>query len=122
MSPWNPNGRVSPCAPGCWKSERAGPTTMARFSATHGLRVTRATTIPTFPWSCLMNASGNRFSRQESLVPQDILASLHVTVIGVGAIGRQVALQSAALGVRKLGLVDFDVVEPTNVTTQGYLN
>ena len=42
-------------------------------------------------------------------------------MIGVGAIGRQVAVQLAALGVRQLQLVDFDVVEPTNITTQGYL-
>jgi molybdopterin/thiamine biosynthesis adenylyltransferase len=48
------------------------------------------------------------------------LGSLTVTVIGVGAIGRQVALQLAALGVRTLQLIDFDTVELTNVTTQGY--
>ena len=42
------------------------------------------------------------------------------TVIGVGAIGRQVALQLAAMGIRRLQLVDFDRVEATNVTTQGY--
>jgi sulfur carrier protein ThiS adenylyltransferase len=38
----------------------------------------------------------------------------------VGAIGRQVALQLAALGARRLQLVDFDEVDVTNVTTQGY--
>jgi sulfur carrier protein ThiS adenylyltransferase len=43
-----------------------------------------------------------------------------VTVIGVGAIGRQVALQLASIGVTKLQLIDFDTVELTNVTTQGY--
>jgi len=42
-------------------------------------------------------------------------------VIGVGAIGRQVALQLAAIGVRRLQLIDMDTVELTNVTTQGYL-
>jgi sulfur carrier protein ThiS adenylyltransferase len=41
-------------------------------------------------------------------------------VIGVGAIGRQAALQLAAIGVRRLQLVDFDVVDASNVTTQGY--
>lgn len=63
----------------------------------------------------------DRFTRQQDLVPAARLESLPVTVIGVGAIGRQVALQLAAIGVRRLKLVDFDVVDATNVTTQGYL-
>jgi len=44
-----------------------------------------------------------------------------VTVIGVGAIGRNVAIQLAAVGVPRLQLIDFDTVDETNVTTQGYL-
>jgi sulfur carrier protein ThiS adenylyltransferase len=44
-----------------------------------------------------------------------------ITVIGIGAIGRQVTLQLAAIGARRLQLVDFDRVDITNVTTQGYL-
>jgi len=67
-----------------------------------------------------MTSKSNRFIRQADLVPQDHLASLSATVIGVGAIGRQVALQLAALGVRRLQLIDFDQVDLTNVTTQGY--
>jgi molybdopterin/thiamine biosynthesis adenylyltransferase len=63
----------------------------------------------------------DRFERQRDLVPQERLPSLSATIIGVGAVGRQVALQLAAIGVRRLQLVDFDRVEPTNVTTQGYL-
>ena len=62
----------------------------------------------------------DRFSRQMELVPRRKLADLTATVIGVGAIGRQVALQLAALGVPRLQLIDFDTVEDTNVTTQGY--
>ena len=62
----------------------------------------------------------NRFTRQADLVPQMRLEALTVDVIGVGAIGRQVALQLAALGAVKLRLFDFDTVELTNVTTQGY--
>jgi hypothetical protein len=61
-----------------------------------------------------------RFERQQGLVPQERLAAVRATVIGVGAIGRQVALQLAAIGVRRLQLVDFDRVELTNVTSQGY--
>jgi sulfur carrier protein ThiS adenylyltransferase len=67
-----------------------------------------------------MPAKESRFQRQEDLVPQNRLAELKATVIGVGAIGRQVALQLAAIGVPRLQLVDFDVVDLTNVTTQGY--
>ncbi|MBN71643.1 MAG: thiamine biosynthesis protein ThiF [Gimesia sp.] len=68
-----------------------------------------------------MNLISDRFVRQSDLVPKDKLNRLPVTVIGVGAIGRQVALQLAALGAQRLQLVDFDQVEPTNITTQGYL-
>lgn len=69
-----------------------------------------------------MNGSNqNRFSRQEGLVPRDRLEGLAISVIGVGAIGRQVALQLTSLGARHMTLVDFDEVEEVNVTTQGYL-
>ena len=68
-----------------------------------------------------METTHDRFSRQQDLVPQDRLASVKATVIGVGAIGRQVALQLAAIGTPKLQIVDFDAVDLTNVTTQGYL-
>jgi molybdopterin-synthase adenylyltransferase len=62
----------------------------------------------------------NRFERQASLVPAERLINLRATVIGVGAIGRQVALQLAAIGVRRMQLLDFDQVELTNLTTQAY--
>jgi len=68
-----------------------------------------------------MDETAGRFTRQRDLVPFAKLEDMTVTVIGVGAIGRQVALQLAALGVRLLRLVDFDTVELTNITTQGYL-
>lgn len=64
--------------------------------------------------------TSDRFARQAELVPRERLQEITVTVIGVGAIGRQVALQAAALGVRRLQIVDFDHVELSNVTTQGY--
>jgi hypothetical protein len=67
-----------------------------------------------------MNHIPSRFSRQADLVPQDRLASFQATVIGVGAIGRQVALQLAAIGTPRIQLIDFDVVDATNITTQGF--
>lgn len=61
-----------------------------------------------------------RYSRQRDIVPADRLATHACTVIGVGAIGRQVALQLTAVGVTRLQLIDFDTVEESNVATQGY--
>lgn len=63
----------------------------------------------------------DRFTRQQDLVPADRLSGVATTVIGVGAIGRQVALQLASIGASRIQLVDFDEVDQTNVTTQGYL-
>jgi sulfur carrier protein ThiS adenylyltransferase len=68
-----------------------------------------------------MSTAENRFARQEALVPSHQLKESAATVIGVGAIGRQLALQLAAIGVPRLQLIDFDIVTPTNVTSQGYL-
>ncbi len=68
-----------------------------------------------------MIGSDSRFERQAGLVPREQLAQISATVIGVGAIGRQVALQLASLGISRLQLIDFDQVEPTNISTQGYL-
>lgn len=62
----------------------------------------------------------DRFIRQQELVPRNRLAELTVTVIGLGAVGRQVALQLAAIGTPRVQLIDFDAVELLNVTTQGY--
>ena len=66
------------------------------------------------------DAADDRFVRQRGLIATEAIAEHPVTIIGVGAIGRQVALQLAAIGVRRIQLVDFDSVELHNVTTQGY--
>jgi molybdopterin-synthase adenylyltransferase len=68
-----------------------------------------------------MPSEQDRFQRQADLVPQARLVDTIVTIVGVGAIGRQAALQLAAIGVPRLKLVDFDLVDSSNVTTQGYL-
>ncbi|MCC7418911.1 MAG: ThiF family adenylyltransferase [Planctomycetaceae bacterium] len=62
----------------------------------------------------------DRFVRQADLVPRERLHDLTATVLGVGAIGRQVALQLASVGLPRAQLIDFDVVDETNITTQGY--
>lgn len=62
-----------------------------------------------------------RFSRQQDIVPRDRILETKATVIGVGAIGRQVAIQLTAIGIPWLQLIDFDVVEISNLASQGYL-
>ena len=65
--------------------------------------------------------SEERYSRQRDIVPPERLAACKATVIGVGAIGRQAALQLAAMGIPWLQLIDFDQVEESNLASQGYL-
>ena len=63
----------------------------------------------------------DRDLRQRAIIPPERLAECRATVVGVGAIGRQVALQLAAMGVPWLHLIDPDSVEPVNLACQGYL-
>jgi sulfur carrier protein ThiS adenylyltransferase len=64
--------------------------------------------------------SDDRYSRQKDIVPTERLAACKATVIGVGAIGRQIALQLAAIGIPELQLIDFDTVEESNLASQDY--
>jgi molybdopterin-synthase adenylyltransferase len=65
-------------------------------------------------------ANSARDIRQRGLVPPERLARCDALVIGVGAIGRQVALQLAALGIARLTLFDDDLVQTENLAPQGY--
>ncbi|MBW8016140.1 MAG: ThiF family adenylyltransferase [Planctomycetes bacterium] len=65
--------------------------------------------------------SSERYSRQADIVPRQRILDCKATVIGVGAIGRQVAIQLTAIGVPHIQLVDFDLVDISNLTTQGYM-
>jgi sulfur carrier protein ThiS adenylyltransferase len=62
----------------------------------------------------------DRDLRQRDIVPAEELAACHAVVIGVGAIGRQVALQLAAVGIPELTLFDDDTVGVENLAPQGY--
>jgi sulfur carrier protein ThiS adenylyltransferase len=63
-----------------------------------------------------------RDARQRDIVPPERLAECQAMVVGVGAIGRQVALQLAAMGVPDLRLIDPDHVEVVNLACQGFLD
>ena len=65
--------------------------------------------------------SNERFSRQADIVPRERILDCTATIIGVGAIGRQVAIQLTAIGAPHLQLVDFDSVETSNLATQGFM-
>jgi sulfur carrier protein ThiS adenylyltransferase len=62
-----------------------------------------------------------RYSRQESIINNERLSTMKVTVVGTGAIGRNCAIQLAAMGVQHLQLVDFDTIEESNIASQGWL-
>ena len=68
----------------------------------------------------LSTTLSDRDLRQRGLVPPERLARCHTVVLGVGAIGRQVALQLAALGISRMTLFDDDVVQAENLASQGY--
>ena len=53
-------------------------------------------------------------------MPPARLAQCHAVVIGVGAVGRQVALQLAAVGVPQMTLIDHDTVAVENLAPQGF--
>lgn len=62
-----------------------------------------------------------RYSRQADLVPAEKLHETSISVIGVGAVGRQIALQLAAIGAPNVTIFDHDVVEEGNLAAQGFL-
>ena len=66
--------------------------------------------------------SSERYSRQSDIVPRERIMDCKATVIGVGAIGRQVAIQLTAIGVPHLQLIDFDSVEISNLASQGFMH
>lgn len=67
-----------------------------------------------------MSELAERDMRQRGILDPERLNSMDVAVIGVGAIGRQAALQLAAIGVNNLELYDFDHVEVVNLAAQGF--
>lgn len=62
----------------------------------------------------------SQFVRQQDLVPMARLGEQRIAVIGVGAVGRTVAMQLAAIGARDVTIIDHDTIDATNVVTQGF--
>jgi len=62
----------------------------------------------------------DRNIRQRDIIKPEILSTVAATIIGTGAIGRQVAIQLAAVGVPKIRLIDFDKVGVENLSAQGF--
>lgn len=63
----------------------------------------------------------NRNDRYRTIIPPEKLDEILPIVIGVGAVGRQIALQLSAIGVKNLMTIDHDTVEIENLGPQGYL-
>jgi sulfur-carrier protein adenylyltransferase/sulfurtransferase len=73
----------------------------ASFSAEEITRYARHITLPDVGWA-----------------GQQRLRNARVAIVGAGGLGSPVSLYLAAAGVGTLGLIDFDVVEPSNLQRQ----
>lgn len=61
-----------------------------------------------------------RFLRNRDLVDQEAINRHTVTIVGLGAIGSQLAEQLSKLGVTRFVLIDPDVVSEVNLGVQGF--
>ncbi len=61
-----------------------------------------------------------RYARHLSLEGwnQDIISSSHVIIVGIGALGCEIAKNLALVGVGKLTLIDMDTIETSNLSRQ----
>jgi hypothetical protein len=61
----------------------------------------------------------DRYTRNRDVIDQELIDQ-HVVIIGVGAIGSQLAEQLAKMGVRQFTLIDPDCVSVENLPVQGF--
>jgi sulfur carrier protein ThiS adenylyltransferase len=62
-----------------------------------------------------------RNTRFRDILKPEVLKKTHAVVVGVGAIGRQLALQLSSVGAKNLWFIDPDTVEIENLGAQGFL-
>jgi len=62
----------------------------------------------------------DRFALQNKLISTTRIRDEAVTIVGSGAVGRQIALQLVALGISKLTIIDPAVIEAGDVTSAGF--
>lgn len=62
----------------------------------------------------------SRFERQHDLLSQQQLSQERILIVGVGAVGRQVAITLAAMGAKNIRVCDMDIIDDSNVATQAY--
>ena len=63
----------------------------------------------------------HRNERQLDIIDQNAITNARVAVVGVGAIGRQVAVMLATMGVGTIEMLDGDQVDIENLGCQGHL-
>ena len=59
----------------------------------------------------------NRYERHRDIFDAQ---GVSLAIVGVGAVGRQAAIQAAAIGCGSIQLIDFDIVGDENLAAQGY--
>lgn len=62
----------------------------------------------------------DRNIRQRDIVPPERLETVVVLIVGVGAVGRQLALQLATMGVSNMTIIDPQDVDVENLGAQGF--
>ena len=68
----------------------------------------------------LKKAEIRRYARHSDIINHEKLNQWYPIVIGIGAVGRQVAIQLAGIGSEKIKLIDPDLVEEVNIGPQAY--
>src|SRR6516164_5833188 len=105
--------QIRPCVPGVW----SGNFRIRR------MELTMATTLAPHEPPSLSNEEVLRYSRhlimpEVGMEGQQKLKAARVLCIGTGGLGSPLALYLAAAGVGTIGLVDFDVVDVSNLQRQ----